>query len=78
MINKQKKYLCILLLIEFTYTTCVNSKSPNIKCFGRVSTILFTDIRRVRVVLTPVDTDASLLAKDVVPCRSAKKRNANI
>jgi hypothetical protein len=30
-----------------TYTILANSKSPNIKCLGRVSTTL--DIRRVRV-----------------------------
>jgi hypothetical protein len=35
-----------------TYTTLANSKSPNIKCFGRVSTILFVDIRRVRVEIS--------------------------
>ncbi len=52
----------------FTYTTFANSKSPNIKCLGRVSTIFVVDIRRARVP-TPVDTEASLPANVIEPRR---------
>ena len=50
-----------------TYTTFASSKSPNIKCLGRLSTILVVDIRRARVA---VAVEASLLANETEPRRS--------
>lgn len=54
----------------FTYTTFANSNSPNIKCLGRFSTVLVTDIRRVRGAAAPV---LSLFVKDIEGRRSPIK-----
>jgi hypothetical protein len=50
-----------------TYTTLANSKSPNIKCFGRVSIALAIDIRRVRAAF---GIELSLLANGIEGRRS--------
>jgi hypothetical protein len=60
--------LCLLCSFFSTYTTFANSKSPSIRCFGRVSTILVVDIRRARVP-SPDDNDASLPANEIEPRR---------
>ncbi len=61
-----------------TYTTFANSKSPNIKCFGRLSIIFVVEFRRARVVLGVIDNDASLPGTDSAPFRSAKNENYKI
>jgi hypothetical protein len=61
-----------------TYTTFANSKSPNIKCFGRLSIIFVVEFRRARVVLGVIDNDASLPGTDRAPFRSAKNENYKI
>ena len=53
-----------------THTTFANSKSPKIKCFGRLSTNLLVDIRRCRAGAWPPDT--SLFANEIEPRRSPK------
>ena len=55
-----------------TYTTLDNSKSPKIKCFGRLSTAFVIDIRRVRV---PPAAVLSLLANDIEGRRSPVEQN---
>jgi hypothetical protein len=57
-------------LFVSTYTTFANSKSPNIKCFGRLSIIFVVEFRRARVVLGAVNDDVSLPANDNEPLRS--------
>lgn len=61
-----------MFLFSSTYTTLANSKSPNIKCLGRVSTTTL-DIRRVRVVFGAVDPAASLVANEIEGRRPPKQ-----
>ena len=64
----QSSFISFLFLS--TYTTLANSKSPKIKCLGRLSTTFIVDIRRARVVLGKVDDEDSLPANDIEPRRS--------
>jgi hypothetical protein len=76
--DKRISFIFLSDLFFSTYTTFANSKSPNIRCFGRFSTTFAIDIRRARVVLGAVDDEASLPANDIGPFRSPKNHNYKI
>ena len=73
--DKSKTFVFLGDFFVVTHTTFVNSKSPNIKCLGRLSITFVVDIRRARVILDAVDNEASLPANDSEACRSPKQED---